>query len=52
MHKIVTYVFIAIIAVLIVTHAPGFAGAITSVGGQATKETSLLTGAASATSAG
>jgi hypothetical protein len=51
MHKGVTYLFYAIIAVLIITHAPGFAGAVTAVGGQATNETSLLTGAKSATSA-
>jgi hypothetical protein len=50
-HKIVTYIFYAIILVLVVTHAPGFAAGVTSVGGQATKETSLLTGASSATSA-
>ena len=52
MHKIVSYAFFAIIAVLIITHAPGFAGAITAVGGQAKGETSLLTGASTATSAG
>lgn len=52
MHKAVTYFFYAIIFVLIVTHAPGFAGAVTAVGGQATDETSLLTGAKSATSKG
>jgi len=49
MHKAVSYLFFAIIAVLILTHAPGFAAGVTSVGGQATKETSLLTGASSAT---
>jgi len=52
MHKIVSYLFFAIIAVLILTHAPGFAGATTAVGGQTTKMTSLLTGATTATSAG
>lgn len=52
MHKAVSYIFFAIIAVLIITHAPGFAGAVTAVGGQATSETSLLTGATSATSKG
>jgi hypothetical protein len=49
MHKAITYIFLAIIGVLILTHAPGFAGAVTAVGGQATKETSLLTGASTAT---
>jgi len=48
MHKGVTYLFYAIIGVLIVTHAAGFAGAVTAVGGQATNETSLLTGASTA----
>jgi hypothetical protein len=51
MHRGISYLFYAIIAVLILTHAPGFAAGVTSVGGQATKETSLLTGASSATSA-
>jgi hypothetical protein len=48
MHKAVSYLFFAIIGVAILTHATGFAKSVTSVGGQATKETSLLTGAASA----
>lgn len=52
MHKAVSYIFYAIIFVVIVTHAPGFAAGVTAVGGQATKETSLLTGASTATSAG
>lgn len=52
MHKIVTYIFLAIIAVLVITHAPGFAGAVTAVGGQATNETSLLTGASTASNKG
>lgn len=52
MHKWVSYLFFAIIFVVIVTHAPGFAAGVTSVGGQATKETSLLTGASTATSQG
>lgn len=49
MHKIVTYIFITIVFVMVATHASGFATAVTAVGGQATNETSLLTGAASAT---
>ena len=52
MHKVITYIFYAIIFVVVVTHAPGFAGAVTSVGGQARGETSLLTGASTATSNG
>jgi hypothetical protein len=52
MHKAISYVFYAIVFVVIVTHAPGFAAGVTSVGGQARGETSLLTGAASATSKG
>lgn len=51
MHKAVSYLFFAIIGVMIVTHAGGFAKAVTSVGGQATSETSLLTGAATASKA-
>lgn len=51
MHKGVTYLFFAIFLIAILTHAGGFAKAITSVGGQATQETSLLTGAASASKA-
>ena len=49
MHKGITYIFYAIIAVLVLTHAPGFARSVTSVGGQATRETALLTGASTAT---
>jgi hypothetical protein len=52
MHKAVSYIFFAIIAVLVITHAPGFAAGVTAVGGQATNETKLLTGASTATSAG
>lgn len=46
MHKegIVTLLFFAVIAVLVVTHATGFASAVTAVGGQTYDETSLLTG--------
>jgi hypothetical protein len=51
MHKAVTYIFFAIVAVMVCTHAGGFAKAVTAVGGQATSETSLLTGAASASKA-
>lgn len=36
MHKAITWVFLIIVVLLIVTHAPGFAEAVTSVGGQAT----------------
>ena len=35
MHKAVSWIFIVIVLLLIVTHAPGFAQAVTSVGGQA-----------------
>jgi hypothetical protein len=52
MHKAVTWIFYIIALVVVVTHAPGFAADITSVGGQARGETSLLTGASSATSKG
>lgn len=37
MHKAITWVFVIIVILLVVTHAPGFAEAVTSVGGQATK---------------
>ena len=36
MHKAITWTFLIIVLLLIVTHAPGFAEAVTSVGGQAT----------------
>jgi hypothetical protein len=52
MHKAVSYIFFAIIAVLVLTHAPAFAADSTAVGGQAVNETKLLTGASTATSAG
>jgi hypothetical protein len=52
MHKAVTYIFYALVLVIVVTHAPGFAAGVTSVGGQARGETSLLTGASSATAKG
>lgn len=44
MHKWVTYIFLGLALVLIVTHPQGFAGAVTSVGGQAYNESSLLAG--------
>lgn len=37
MHKAITWTFMIIVLLLIVTHAPGFAESVTSVGGQATK---------------
>lgn len=37
MHKAISWVFVIIILLVVVTHAPGFAEAVTSVGGQATK---------------
>lgn len=51
-HRWISYVFYAIVLVLVVTHAPGFAADTTAIGGQARGETSLLTGASTATSAG
>ena len=48
MSKWATYLFLAIIAVLIITHASDFAAAVTAVGGQTYDETDLLTGASSA----
>jgi hypothetical protein len=52
MHNAITLIFYAIIFVLVVTHAPGFAADVTAVGGQATDETSLLTGSSTASKAG
>lgn len=34
MHKGITYAFILIVLLLVVTHAPGFAESVTAVGGQ------------------
>lgn len=41
---VVTLLFFAIVAALVMTHAKSFASAVTAVGGQTYNETTLLTG--------
>lgn len=43
--EIVMWLFLGSLAVLVVTHAPGFAQAVTAVGGQLDNTATLLTGA-------
>jgi hypothetical protein len=49
---LVMWIFVGALIVLIVTHASGFATAVTAVGGQVTNDASLLAGYAPAQSAG
>lgn len=51
MHKegVVTLLFFAIIAALIILHATSLAAAVTAVGGQTYNETDLLTGSGTST---
>lgn len=42
---LVLWLFMGALVVLVVTHAGGFATAVTAVGGQVTNDASLLTGA-------
>jgi hypothetical protein len=42
------YLFIGLAGVLILTHASGFASAVTSLGGVLTAESNILTGASTA----
>lgn len=45
---LIMFVFVGALVVLIVTHAAGFATAVTAVGGQVTNDASLLAGYAPA----
>lgn len=49
---LIQWVFLGALLVLVVTHAAGFATAVTAVGGQVTNDASLLAGYAPNTSAG
>ena len=49
---LVMWIFVGALVVLVVTHASGFATAVTAVGGQVTNDASLLAGYAPQQSAG
>lgn len=49
---LVMWIFVGALIVLVVTHASGFATAVSAVGGQVTNNASLLAGYAPAQSAG
>lgn len=49
---LIMWIFVGALAVLVVTHAAGFATAVNAVGGQVTTDASLLAGYAPAQSAG
>lgn len=42
--KLIQWLFLGALAVLVVTHASGFASAVNAVGGQVTGDAKLLTG--------
>lgn len=42
--KLIQWLFLGCLCVLVVTHGPGFASAVTAVGGQVTGAGKLLTG--------
>ena len=44
---LILWVFMGALLVLVVTHAAGFATAVSAVGGQVTKDATLLSGQAS-----
>lgn len=52
MTRIIMWIFMGALVVLIVTHASGFATAVTAVGGQVTNDASLLAGYAPAQAKG
>lgn len=49
---LVMWIFVGALIVLVVTHASGFATAVTAVGGQVTNNASLLAGYAPSQAAG
>lgn len=49
---VILWIFVGSLCVLVVTHAKGFATAVTAVGGQVTNDASLLAGYAPTTAAG
>ena len=49
---IILWIFLGSLCVLVITHAKGFATAVTAVGGQVTNDASLLAGYAPANAAG
>lgn len=44
--RLIQWLFLGALVVLVVTHAAGFATAVSAVGGEVTKDAKLLTGAA------
>lgn len=48
---LILFLFVGALLVLVVTHASGFASAVTAVGNQVTNDATLLTGAAQPASA-